>query len=249
MTWIRCSDRMPMGEACEVRLDEFIEGYRCATVETLRRRFGSDPNWIDRTEWRPLETAPLHDEGEPATWHDETRGVDEEPAKNAVAWNGSEWVTCSEEEAKRMAEDVARAEARADGKMDVTFSARLPVYEAEVTYEATELHDLFERAEAEEETLRAALRRFGFTEQARMLQEECGELIAAINRWFRDRNDAFEAMVEEMADVEILIDQMRLVYGAEIDEARARKLARLKERLVDVPRSDVWPRPQEELKR
>lgn len=83
----------------------------------------------------------------------------------------------------------------------------------------------------EEETLHDALRRYGFKEQLAMLQEECGELVAAVNRYRRGRDGAFEAMIEEMADVSILIDQMRLVYGAEIDAARARKLARLRERL------------------
>lgn len=60
MTWIRCSDRMPMGESCEVRLDlphgeEWIETFQSANVETLRRKFGTHPSWIDRTEWRPVE--------------------------------------------------------------------------------------------------------------------------------------------------------------------------------------------------
>lgn len=161
MTWIRCSDRMPMGEDVEVRdmhdPDE-VYTFKCANVETLRRA-ALRPDWIDCAEWRPLDEAPLHDEGEPSTRHDETSGVNDE------------------------------------------------------------------------ETLRAALRRYGFEPQLSMLTEECGELVAAVNRWRRGREGAFPSLLEEIADVEILIDQMRLVYGAEIDAARARKLARLRERL------------------
>lgn len=217
MTWIRCSDRMPMGEACEVRCHDCVWGesehiFPSATVETLRRAFadGRGGDWIDRTEWRPVELLENF-------------------------------------------EELPAVEARPDGKMDVTFSARLPVEldEAEHVYtvkpgcdEAVrdllrsdkpvpeKLRELMvDRYDTDPDTIRASLRRFGFTEQARMLQEECGELIAAINHWFRDRDDAFDLMIEEIADVEILIDQMRLEFGAEIDAARARKLARLKERL------------------
>lgn len=79
--------------------------------------------------------------------------------------------------------------------------------------------------------LHAALRRYGFKEQLAMLQEECGELVAAVNRYRRGRPGAFEAMIDEMADVSILIKQMKLVYRDEIEKAEARKVARLKERL------------------
>lgn len=180
MTWIRCSDRMPMGEACEVRIvlagTETITRFSCANVATLRAEWGCFDDWIDRTEWRPLDEAPLHDEGEPATWEDETRGWEEEHG---------EWLRETERNAQEQAEG----------------------------------------------TLRAALRRYGLREQLAMLQEECGELVASVNRWRRGREGAFPALIEEIADVEILIDQMRLEFGAEIDAARARKLARLAERL------------------
>lgn len=176
MTWIRCSDRMPMGEACEVRCHDCVWGesehiFPSATVETLRRAFadGRGGDWIDRTEWRPVE---------------EPNGL----AKVFGAWPGDE----SDEEL---------------------------------------LDALRDMDEPEQSVLRRALRRYGFEAQLSMLTEECGELVAAVNHYRRGRAGAFEAMIEEIADVEILIEQMRLVYGAEIDAARARKLARLRERL------------------
>jgi len=94
-----------------------------------------------------------------------------------------------------------------------------------------ELERLEQEATPGQSVLRRALRRYGFEAQLSMLTEECGELVAAVNRYRRGRAGAFEAMIEEMADVSILLDQMRLVYGAEIDAARERKLARLRERL------------------
>jgi len=171
MTWIRCSDRMPMGEDVEVRdmhdPDE-VYTFKCANVETLRRA-ARRPDWIDCTEWRPVE---------------EPNGL----AKVFGAWPGDE----SDEEL---------------------------------------LDALRDMDEPGQSVLRRALRRYGFEAQLSMLTEECGELVAAVNRYRRGRAGAFEAMIEEMADVSILLDQMRLVYGAEIDAARARKLARLRERL------------------
>lgn len=180
MTWIRCSDRMPMGEACIAAFrrrdghDNGVERYmESANAESLREGYeevcGQSPNWIDRTEWRPVE---------------EPNGL----AKVFGAWPGDE----SDEEL---------------------------------------LDALRDMDEPGQSVLHAALRRYGFKEQARMLQEECGELVAAVSRWRRGRMGAFPALLEEIADVEILIDQMRLVYGAEIDAARARKLVRLRERL------------------
>lgn len=183
MTWIRCSDRMPMGEDVEVRdmydPDE-VYTFKRANVETLRRA-ALRPDWIDCAEWRPVGETDL------------------EPHVYTV---------------KPGCDEAVRDLLRSDK----------PVPE--------KLRELMaDRYDTDPDTIRAALRRFGFTEQARMLQEECGELVAAVNRWRRGRAGAFEAMIEEIADVEILIDQMRLVYGAEIDAARARKLARLRERL------------------
>ena len=54
-----------------------------------------------------------------------------------------------------------------------------------------------------------AFEEFGEGAQMMMLQEECGELIAAIGHWLRKRPYAEENVVEEMVDVEILINQLK----------------------------------------
>ena len=76
-----------------------------------------------------------------------------------------------------------------------------------------------------------AVRLFGFKEQMRMMQEEAAELIAAINRYERGRPGSYEAMIEEMADVKIVMAQMETVYGDDIAAAMEQKLKRLEERL------------------
>lgn len=54
-----------------------------------------------------------------------------------------------------------------------------------------------------------AFREFGDTSQMRMCQEECGELIAAINQFLRGRISERE-LAEEVADVRIMVEQMEL---------------------------------------
>ncbi len=78
-----------------------------------------------------------------------------------------------------------------------------------------------------EELYLAVLVKFGPAQQIDMLVEECGELIAAINRWRRGRTNTLP-VIEEIADVEILIEQMRVVFDPEqIDKAKRGKLDRL----------------------
>lgn len=54
-----------------------------------------------------------------------------------------------------------------------------------------------------------AFEKFGFNMQMRKLQEECGELIAATNRLMDDES-RLDDFLEELADVEIMIEQARL---------------------------------------
>jgi NTP pyrophosphatase (non-canonical NTP hydrolase) len=66
-----------------------------------------------------------------------------------------------------------------------------------------------------------------------MVQEECGELIAAINRFDRGRPGARDNLIEEIADAHIMLAQARVAFGEdEIDAAIRRKLARFEERLT-----------------
>ena len=84
-----------------------------------------------------------------------------------------------------------------------------------------------------EQLYRDAVDKWGPATEWRQLQEECGELIAAINRFDRTRCTEAE-LAEEVADVEILIEQARLMLGDElVDTFKRQKLERLAERLQE----------------
>ena len=79
-----------------------------------------------------------------------------------------------------------------------------------------------------------AIDKWGANLQIDMLMEECAELIAAINRWRRGRTDV-AVVAEEIADVEIMLEQMRLLFPEQVIEASKReKLERLADRLEHV---------------
>lgn len=62
------------------------------------------------------------------------------------------------------------------------------------------------KQEQRETIARLALEKYGHTAQLRQLQEECAELIAAVNHYFRrgTRGD----LIEELADVTIMLMQL-----------------------------------------
>jgi NTP pyrophosphatase (non-canonical NTP hydrolase) len=72
---------------------------------------------------------------------------------------------------------------------------------------------------------------FGEDSQMNMLTEEVGELLVALNK-FR-RNGDPENLIEELADVQIMISQITIMIGAthEVEEVIGRKLLRLRDRL------------------
>ena len=63
------------------------------------------------------------------------------------------------------------------------------------------------------ETARAALDEWGHAAQLRQVQEECAELIAAINRAARGRGNA--NMIEEAGQVWLMLLQLREIIGHE----------------------------------
>ncbi len=76
-----------------------------------------------------------------------------------------------------------------------------------------------------------AIESWGEQTQMRQLQEECAEAIAATNRYYR-RTGSVDSLAEEIADVEIMCEQARLVVGTErVEHFRKLKLARLEDRL------------------
>ena len=73
-----------------------------------------------------------------------------------------------------------------------------------------------------------AVRTFGEYSQCIKAMEECGELIHALSRKVLDQDADFDNICEEVADLEILMDQMRVIFGdAFIDKWQEKKLKRL----------------------
>lgn len=83
----------------------------------------------------------------------------------------------------------------------------------------------------------AALRKWGLRAQLGMLQEECAEAIVAVSKFDRQIGSNFreaeDHLCEEIADVEIMIEQIREVsdWSDRIDRHKTAKLARLACRL------------------
>ena len=66
------------------------------------------------------------------------------------------------------------------------------------------------------ELYRDAIKLWGIELQFGMLTEECGELLTAVNQWRRGRVLEMK-VIEEMADVIIMIRQVLVVMGREPD--------------------------------
>lgn len=79
--------------------------------------------------------------------------------------------------------------------------------------------------------LAQAIQKYGVEAQQRQCIEECSELITAILHHQRRKCDN-QAVVTEIADVIIMCEQMKLVYGAQaVDDEIKAKMKRLTERL------------------
>jgi NTP pyrophosphatase (non-canonical NTP hydrolase) len=82
------------------------------------------------------------------------------------------------------------------------------------------------------EFVKAVVDEYGEDSQYRMVQEECAELIVAINHYLRCRKGA-EAVVEEIADVQIMLSQLveMLQCHDELEVTIERKMTRQMEKL------------------
>lgn len=79
-----------------------------------------------------------------------------------------------------------------------------------------------------------ALEHYGVHRQIVKCMEECGELIQALARNMCGEHYA-ENVAEELADVEIMLMQMRIAFGRhKVDRIKAQKLARLRMRMEEV---------------
>ena len=77
-----------------------------------------------------------------------------------------------------------------------------------------------------------AMDAWGFEAQAKVLQEECAELITAVFHLDRKRDDAVMEVVQELADVYIMVGQITEYLGPDIVEHVVNcKLGGVEERL------------------
>lgn len=80
--------------------------------------------------------------------------------------------------------------------------------------------------------LERAIKKYGDLAQIDMLVEECAELIVAVNHYKRDRVHALSDLLSEIADVEIMLTQMKMIFNNyTINELVKFKIYRLKKRL------------------
>lgn len=80
-----------------------------------------------------------------------------------------------------------------------------------------------------EKLYKNAILNFGKTTQQIVAMEECGELIQAISKRLRCVESNIE---EEIADVEIMLEQLKLIADNKVvEEIKEQKLKRLKDRL------------------
>lgn len=87
-------------------------------------------------------------------------------------------------------------------------------------------------SEYEQAVFQCALESWGARAQLLMVAEEAAELGAALHRYMRGRPGSEEALLEEAADVAILLDQLPVVLGPgtaeavqKIRDAKVRRLA------------------------
>lgn len=99
---------------------------------------------------------------------------------------------------------------------------------------------MLEVSEKDINVLKDAVIRYGAKAQLRQLQEECAELIAAINHCFRGRENASMEFLEEFVDVYVVMFQLYIAAKSPLDfyQMLEIKMARLKERLSKEVRND-----------
>ena len=75
-----------------------------------------------------------------------------------------------------------------------------------------------------------AIKIFGEEIQLLVAIEEMSELIQSITHYMRNRNNSIYEIIEELADAEIVIEQLRIIFKEqknEIDKIKSNKLLRL----------------------
>lgn len=87
------------------------------------------------------------------------------------------------------------------------------------------------RTEQELKTLKRAILVYGVRSQVAMAHEEMAELAKALCKHYRtnaldERISTYQNILEEIADVQIMLDQLRIMFGGtkEIEEEKIRRL-------------------------
>ena len=82
------------------------------------------------------------------------------------------------------------------------------------------------------EILQQAIDRYGMDAQLKMVLEEMSELQKEICKFWRGKNNR-EQIAEEVADVEIMLEQVRMMFQIEdiVDDYISQKISRLRDRL------------------
>lgn len=87
----------------------------------------------------------------------------------------------------------------------------------------------------ETEIMKLAIETWGEKSQLEMLQEESTELALAARKFIRDpNNEKFKDLASEIADVEIMIKQIKIMFPTInniVEEQKVFKLKRLNDRL------------------
>lgn len=89
-----------------------------------------------------------------------------------------------------------------------------------------------------EQVFKQSIEIYGKEAQSRQVMEECAELIQAINKCLRHPNKegCKNNLIEEIADVEIMLYQLKVMFNVSDDEVfkvKIQKAKREKERLKD----------------
>lgn len=103
-----------------------------------------------------------------------------------------------------------------------------------------EMNETADRISYDERIMRQAIETYGVQAQCDVAIEEMAELTKAIVKIRRVADDygktqaALDNLLEEIADVDIMIDQMKIMWGPkQVEEYRHQKLERLERRLKD----------------
>ena len=96
----------------------------------------------------------------------------------------------------------------------------------------------------DKKTLRSFVKHYGYIKQMEVAVEECSELIKAIMKYMR--NDAhmspknistghITAIIEEIADVEIMLEQLKIIFDCEdeVEDEVTYKITRQVERMIN----------------